>query len=107
MTLSGQWIENGRVGRFVERLTRAFFFVERARVVAADHRVRGGLFEILSPFIGPLIPMLGAGGGWGVRADEQFEYIWGEASDDPDTTVWLFTLFDRFSFIGLTGPPRA
>lgn len=107
ITLTGQWIDNDRVGRFVARLTRAFFFVERSRPLANRHRVRGGLLEVISPFLQPLLPMLGAGGGWGVRANDQFEYIWGEAGDDPDTTVWLFTLFDRFSFVGLTGPPKA
>ncbi|MEP7227382.1 MAG: hypothetical protein ABI785_08480 [Gemmatimonadales bacterium] len=106
--LAGQWVDGARINRSTQRLIRAFFWRERGHRLPRGYRTTGGLFETASAFLPILLPLLASGGGERILAGGQFDYVWGEAPDDPDTTAWWFTFFGRYSFIGVTAiPPTA
>ena len=105
--LAGQWVDGARINRTIQRLIRAFFWKERDHRLPPDYRATGGLFEVASSFLPVLLPVLASGGGERTLAGGHFDYVWGEAPDDPDTTAWWFTFFGRYSFLGLTARPPA
>ncbi len=101
-TTAAYGISSTRMHRFAVRIVRGLFFTEMGYSVPTSHDVGAALFlegrpakhaEIGQFLDGRPIQRIG---------DGVFAYCWNIHPADEHTTVWMFSLYDRVGFGGLT-----
>lgn len=92
--------ERTRISKVIERIIRALFFLEYEKPVPQEYKVDGGIdqfSEISNDFV-KKVNFKPPKFAW----NNQFAYRFTSLPEDVDSSVWLFTLYERVSFIGWT-----
>ncbi|HEY2851213.1 MAG TPA: hypothetical protein VGJ18_00100 [Gemmatimonadaceae bacterium] len=100
----GFTVDNTRLARVLERITRGLYFREKGERVRGTHRVIvNPAFERDQPSIAAALRYVT--GRDPVKIGDVFWYAWNAASDEPSTTIWLMVFYDAVPFVALTANP--
>jgi hypothetical protein len=118
-TPGGLYVGNGttynvdvaRLDAVIRRTMLGLYFHEMGKRIPEGHEPRVlcvGAFDDLPAQqlqnLGNIAQIAGAGRRR-VLGDNVFTYHFQTMSDDPDSTLWAFLVYNRVPFVGFTGPP--
>jgi hypothetical protein len=98
-------IENARLKRTIERITRGLFFHELGFVVPDDHKTETMLWvEEYPSFLKAMLPFFRTGDPVRKIGGGVFAYTYTVAPGTSSTTMWLFRFYQRAIMMGRTLP---